>query len=111
MDAMQEIRTYEAISSITGRMVEAARASDWDLLATLEHDCSGLVNGLRAADGRWTLNHEQRQRKVALIRKVLADDAEIRSLTEPWLEKLAALLGTAGRETRLHRAYDPTRWR
>ena len=40
------------------------------------------------------------------IRKVLADDAQVRRYTEPWMEQLQVFLGSARQENKLLRAYD-----
>jgi flagellar protein FliT len=37
---------------------------------------------------------------------VLADDAEIRKFTEPWMTRLAVYLGNARQEYQLRRAYE-----
>jgi flagellar protein FliT len=46
------------------------------------------------------------QKKVELIHKILADDAEIRAHTEPWMKSVQTLLGNAGMARRVHQAYD-----
>ena len=46
-----------------------------------------------------------RQQKIELMRRVLADDAEIRLLTQPWLKKLDAMLRTPDTAARLGRTY------
>jgi flagellar protein FliT len=45
------------------------------------------------------------RRKVELIKKIMADDAEIRSHTEPWMKKLRTFLGSgSGLVGRVHQA-------
>lgn len=99
------LNTYESISATTGHMLEAARNGDWDRLAALERDCRALVEALRSGETTVRLGGDARQRKIEIIRKVLADDAEIRNLTEPWMAELEAFLGSAGRERMIRRAY------
>lgn len=101
----QILHTYGAISVKTGQMLEAAKRSDWDRLATLEHDCSVLIESLKQADSGIVADADYLQRKAALIRKVLADDAAIRKFTQPWLAQLEVFLGSARQQNRLHRAY------
>lgn len=103
----QILQTYDAMSAKTAQMVVAAKHGDWDRLIALEQDCSALVATLKRVD--IASPHRDAiyvQRKVALIRKVLADDAEIRRYTEPWMTRLQAYLGSARQEQRLLRAYD-----
>jgi flagellar protein FliT len=107
----QEILTiYESVADITDRMLAAAREGDWEKLAALESDCSSRVDILRRNDApRQPLSEEARAQKAKIIRKILADDREIRSITEPWMTQLAAMINSAGTERKLSRAYDPGR--
>ena len=98
---------YGSISTVTGQMVDAARKSDWDRLIALEHDCRTLIEKLKRSEAGANAGAHFVQRKVALIRKVLADDAEVRKFTEPWMTKLENYLGNARQEHKLRRAYEP----
>ena len=97
---------YGSISTKTGEMLEAAKNSDWERLVALEHDCRALIEKLKRSDAGAGAGARFLQRKVAFIRKVLADDAEIRKITEPWMTQLEAYLGSARQEHRLQRAYE-----
>jgi len=97
---------YGSISTKTGEMLEAARSSDWDRLVALEQDCRILIEALKRSDTSAGPSAFFAQKKVAFIRKVLADDAEIRKFTEPWMTQLEAYLGSARQESRLQRAYE-----
>ncbi|MBI5911049.1 MAG: flagellar protein FliT [Betaproteobacteria bacterium] len=97
---------YASISDKTGEMLEAAKSRDWDRLVALEQDCRVLIDCLKDTDAGPVPGVKFVQRKVALIRKALADDAEIRKFTEPWMNQLEAYLGSARREGRLQRAYE-----
>ena len=96
---------YGSISDKTAEMVEAAKSSDWDRLITLEKDCRRLIECLKHTDAGPAAGARFVQRKIAFIRKVLADDAEIRKFTEPWMTQLELYLGSARHEHKLHRAY------
>jgi flagellar protein FliT len=73
-------------------MVAAARADDWLEVSRLERQCIRRVHNLKRAARVQSLGpHEQRTR-VRLLRSILADDAEIRRLAEPWLTELEQLL-------------------
>ena len=74
---------YGSISMITGKMLSAARTGDWDRLVALEHDCRALIETLKRSDAGARAGRHFAQRKIAFIHKILADDAEIRKLTEP----------------------------
>jgi len=96
---------YESVSSLSGDMLAAAQAGEWDQLVELETRCASQVQVLRAGEAAATLNAERRARKVAMIRKILADDREIRDLTSPWMARLGAMLQSTGAERRLANAY------
>jgi flagellar protein FliT len=102
---MNALAMYETMSTISARMVEAARANDWDRLVALEKDCAGLARELEGGDRPQPLAGAERERKIALIRQILADDAEGRRHTEPWMEQVRQFLGGGARERNVRRAY------
>jgi flagellar protein FliT len=106
MTSVEAIAAFVSISTFTGEMTEAARAGEWDRLATLEGRCAAVVATLKAAPPIQLPPDMQRQ-KIELIQKILADDAEIRRYTEPWMQKVQVFLGSAGMTRRLRQAYDP----
>ena len=103
----QLLETYNRLSDTTAHMLGAAQAGDWERLADLEKDCSSLVSRLSGLENDDPLPEPVRARKAAMIRKVLADDAAIRDITEPWLARLGTLLGTNRREQQLLDSYGP----
>lgn len=105
MTTQQVVSTYETMVTITGQMLEAASAADWDRLADLEKQCAAHVCVLKNNEPTQPLAGESRTRKVDAIRKMLADDRKIRDLTMPWMAQLSALMSNAGAERRLARAY------
>lgn len=98
------IRTYEALSGITGRMLEAATRGQWEELVLLEQQCRSLIEELKAG-GETPLPPEQQRRKAELLRKVLADDARIRDLTLNWMGQLERFLGNTRRQRQVRQAY------
>ena len=105
------LETYHAMSVKSGQMVEAAQQGDWDRLAVLEGECSALIGAMkRVAANDDSASHRPDaayvRRKVTLMRKVLADDAEIRRHTEPWMTRLQSYLGSTSREPSLQCAYN-----
>jgi flagellar protein FliT len=98
---------YGSISDKTGEMLDAAKSGDWDRLVALELDCRALIDRLGHTESCPAPGAQFVQRKTAYIRKALADDAEIRKFTEPWMTRLEAYLGNARQERKLQRAYEP----
>lgn len=106
MSPTQMISTYESIAAVMARMRAAAQSAQWERLSALERDCSKLVATLRFDAAPPALTSQQLQRKSALIRQLLAEDAEIRRHTEPWMEELKSLINSTGKSRRISRAYD-----
>lgn len=96
---------YERIKNVTGQMVAAARRADWDHLIDLEESCRSLTDALVEAERGVQLPPPVLERKVELIRTVLADDAEIRNLTEPWMKRLQELLEGVDLSRQVQSAY------
>jgi flagellar protein FliT len=100
------IENYEQLSSLTAQMREAAVQNKWDQLIELEKQCSQRVAAMKTVDEKLPLDESTRLRKVALIRKILADDAEIRNQTEPWMAQLQRIMQSSRQEHRLLEAYS-----
>ena len=88
------IEHYEAIAATSRRMLYAARAGDWDEVGREEERCHALIGMLKRAESDGSIASGVRRVRFALLRAILADDAEIRDLSEPWLKQLEALLGS-----------------
>ena len=95
---------YEAIAKVSGRMLGAAKESDWDRFITEERCCRELVAQVQAR-AEAQLSEAERKRKFALLRRMLADDAEIRNLAEPWMQQLQDMLASSGNHRRLGESY------
>jgi flagellar protein FliT len=99
------IAVYEQVLALMSRMRIAAEARAWDELVALERQCRALVADLRVSDANPPLDRAARARKIALIREMLAHDAAIRDVTEPWMRQLQELIGSKSRTRRLAAAY------
>ena len=102
----QILAIYEDISGTTRQMLAAARSDDWDGLVTLEKDCSAMFARLFETEDGAPRDAEFQRRKGELIRGVLANDAQIRVLVQPWLIQLTAMIGSTRQESRLGSAYE-----
>ncbi len=100
------IAYYESIALHSKRMVEAARRSDWDEVVAIERACASLIGRLRAGADQAALPEPHRRRKVELIRSILADDAEVRNLAQPWLADVGRVLKSANSQRRVEQAYS-----
>ena len=91
---------YEAIEQASPDMLEAARIGNWDPVVKLEGACAVLIGKLKQAAGGKPLGGDEAQLKSRIMQRILVNDAEIRTLAEPWLEDLDLIL--AGRSKTLH---------
>ena len=99
---------YETMSKLSGLMVEAAQSNDWDRLSELEHQVAGLRDRLVMQDSisaRPLSDESVCARKIILIRKMLADDREIRSHTEPWMDAVKLMLAGGSKQRAVKAAY------
>jgi flagellar protein FliT len=101
------VSTYDELGRTTGHMLNAALESRWDDLVALESQCAALIETMSALEIEDPLPQSLRAHKAAMIRKVLADDAAIRNITEPWLQQLGSMLGANRHSQRLLRTYGP----
>lgn len=107
MDSAQTLKTYDAILATTGKMLTAAQNNEWEQLMLLEQECRKLTEKLIKNDREPILDEELLQKKVKIIHQILADDAQIRAITEPWMMKLQDMLNTNSHERNLQLAYQP----
>ncbi|NWG29963.1 MAG: flagellar protein FliT [Rhodocyclaceae bacterium] len=92
------LEIYEQMCALSNRMVDAARAHDWDRLIALERAVASLRDTLMQDGGAAAESPEETERRRALIRRILEDDAEVRRHTEPWMEKVRRLLSGNARK-------------
>lgn len=98
------LEDYRQLSGITARMRVAASTDEWDLLIELEQACRRKVEELMPRDAVPS-DPEERRQKIALIKQMLADDADIRSRTEIWMQQLQRIMQGTASEKRLHDTY------
>lgn len=99
-----QIELYEEMSILSSRMVDAARASEWDNLIELEYGVTSLRNTLLTMPEESNVPAANLVRKRALIRHILENDAEVRRHTEPWMERILYFLGNGQPHRELHLA-------
>jgi flagellar protein FliT len=85
---------YESIARASRSMLEAARQGDWPEVEKIELKCLELIEGLKRAAAHEALGTSEKVRRVAILRAILEDDAQIRLRAEPWLRDLEYFLGS-----------------
>jgi flagellar protein FliT len=98
------LEDYERLSGITGQMRDAAAGGEWDRLISLEQECKRKFEEIKPRD-IIPSSSDERARKLALLKKILADDAAIRNRTESWMEQLQRIMQTNRSEQRLQQTY------
>lgn len=99
-----QIEIYEQMSALSARMVEAARANDWETLIDLERAVASLRNTLMNEDGS-PADPAEATHKRDLIQRILKDDAEVRRHTEPWMEQVRRFLSGGVRKQQVDKLY------
>lgn len=88
------IKLYAAINDLSSRMAEAARVGDWGAFGELEQQLGelrfSLTPGAAAPEDAWANDSTQ---TLVLIQRILEDDADIRQITEPGMERVRQWLG------------------
>lgn len=86
-------------------MREAAVRGEWEQLISIEQQRGALVATMKPLDANTQLDEATRQHKNQLIIKILAEDTEIRTLTQAWMEQLQGLMQSNRQEQRLLQTY------
>jgi flagellar protein FliT len=76
---------YQAIEESSLKMLEAAKAEDWDAMVSCEGSCAVLIEQLRFHARTAELDQVSRKEKSNIMLRILQNDAQIRYLVEPWL--------------------------
>jgi flagellar protein FliT len=104
MTSQEVVSLYETIASLTSQMLLAARDANWKQLAALEKVCAQHIETIKNND-REVAQGEIRVRKVKIIQKILADDREIRNITEPWMARLSMQINSNNAKHKLAKTY------
>ena len=83
---------YEAIERASQDMLEAARVGNWDSVVKLEGACVLLISQLKNAAREGDLKPDEARAKSRIMQRILVNDAEVRTLAEPWLEDLENMM-------------------
>ncbi|MDP3032223.1 MAG: flagellar protein FliT [Rhodocyclaceae bacterium] len=100
-----QIEIYEQMCALSSRMVEAARANDWERLIDLEHAVAGLRDTLAQEAENGSSDPRDAEKKRDMIQRILKDDAEVRRHTEPWMEQVRRFLSGDVRKRQVDQAY------
>ncbi|MYN08090.1 flagellar protein FliT [Pseudoduganella aquatica] len=91
MTSNEVLAMYENVATLTNNMVMAARASDWESLGRLENQTAVATATVAAGATVAPLEGAARQRKIDLLKQILANDRAVRDVTEPWLNRIPGM--------------------
>lgn len=91
MTSNEVLSMYEQLATLTGNMAAAAQAGEHDRFAAMERQCA--IHAASAQHGVPALAGAERQRKIDLLKQIMANDRAIRAVTEPF--ELSSLMATA----------------
>ena len=86
MKSNDVLSMYDKLAGLSGQMKNAAQAGEWTAFDKLNVQAS--VTAGTALCGVPALEGAQRQRKIDLIKQLMANDRAIRDVTEPWMGQL-----------------------
>ena len=89
----------------TQKMLDSARAGDWDGLVQLESARQAKIDQILQINQSRIKDQELIARQSELIRNILSADEEIKRLTCSWMDKIQQELGVIGVDKRLQQAY------
>ena len=98
-DAAHLLDRCENVANISAWMLAAARQGEWDEVERLTVVAGLVIKEVRILSISLTLNAEERKRKLACMKRILANDAKIRELSQPWLKRVARWLPTGNNGT------------
>lgn len=96
------MKQYQLIASITRKMLQHAQNNEWADVIT---QCEKYVRAVKVLQGLDELTLADKLARRKLLTQILSDDAAIRSLAAPELERLAYLMGNMKRQQNLLEAY------
>lgn len=98
------LKYYKAIADITSQMLEKAYANEWADVIALADDYHNAVAALRNLE---PLDHKAIDARKEYLARILDNDANIRKLAMPEMERLALMLGDMKRQRTVLKTYQP----
>lgn len=105
MSAPPVIDHYESLLAITLSMREAAAEGQWEALIDIERERSTLLGAIKQLAATTELDAACSQQKDALLKSILAADAQTEKFVKAWMDQLLALMQSTSQEMRLLKEY------
>ena len=98
-------QAYENALQVTERMLVCARSAQWDQLVALEKERAILMAGIGRADPDPGRDGTTRDRKRAILERMIVCDEEVAVLTQDWMGELRQILSSVDTQQKLERTY------
>lgn len=99
------LNSYQTVANITERMLEHARAHEWEVVITLSQDYAAGIEAIKTLNTAENRALSDTAAMQQLLTKTLENDAKIRELAAPELERLGGLLGSTKLQKNVVQAY------
>jgi flagellar protein FliT len=83
---------YRAIETTSSSMLESAKLGAWEAVIQSENACAILISQLRHHSQSNELSVEDRLEKRRIMLQIVRNDAQIRRMTEPWIDDLEKVM-------------------
>jgi flagellar protein FliT len=110
LDERATLVCYQHLVDLSEKMLGAARSAEWEIVSSLEDQCSLVIDELKLLKDRTGDHLQFKQEKMRLIRQILAIDADIRDLAQPKLAQLEGAMRAPRVSRRLSSAYGSGRF-
>lgn len=104
LNTLTLLEHYQTIANITSSMLQQARLNEWDEVLNLSERYIDAVDNLRTLEN---LSSGDREARRELLSRILENDAQIRHLATPELQRLDTLLGNMKRQQNILQTYYP----
>ncbi len=105
---LELIDCYTHALGLTEQMLDAAQKGDWDRLVKVEIERGRLMDHLRDTDCDPPAANAALIQQREIIESILAQDQQIKMLTQDWMHELRDILGSSTAQRLLNRTYDVT---
>lgn len=103
------LKHYEKVAEASRHMLAAALVDDWPDVMHWQRQCLKRIADLRRQAHGALLRTADNRRRLELLRGILSDDAEIRTLVDPgasWIDQLLSLPSAARGASRARQRAD-----
>lgn len=99
------IEEYEALAALMREMLQSAQTRNWDKVSDLEMFYHDKMASIKTMERNTVLSKQAQARKLEIIKGILQDDHQIKSLIYPEMDQLSKLLTGGQNKAKLSRSY------